>query len=114
MSLKNRKRATAGLALFCTAALGTTGAVAAPEVEHSIHVRYVAADLGSQDAATALYARIKRAARVVCDQPNVRELADYARFQACYDRAVDKAVANVNAGTLTALHRSKTQRLASG
>jgi UrcA family protein len=100
--------------LFCTAAFMATGAVAAPKTADSINVSYVAADLTQPEAARTLYRRIQRAARLVCHAPEIRDLPAWEEFQRCYDGAVDNAVAKVGASTLTALHRSKTQRNAAG
>jgi len=115
MSLMNRKRGTlTGLAVLCTAAFLTTGAVAATETQESVHVSYVAADLARPEAAEALYLRIQRAARAVCHEPDIRQLTDNIKYKRCYARAVENAVAKVDATALTAVHRSKMQRSAPG
>jgi UrcA family protein len=128
MSQMNRKRAPAGLttaplmtavaplmrALLCTAAFMATGAIAGPQAVDSINVSYMAADLTQPEGARSLYLRIQRAARVVCREPDIRELAAHTAYERCYERAVDDAVAKVDATALTALHRSKTQRSAAG
>jgi UrcA family protein len=74
----------------------------------------VQADLADPAAAAALYKRIQRAARLVCEQPFGREVDRYMEFQKCYDSAVDTAVANVNATALTAVHHQRTLRTAAG
>jgi UrcA family protein len=114
MSLMNRKRAASmGLALLCTGAALATGAV--PETTtQSISLNYVSAELNTPQGAEALYTRIKRAAQIVCHQVNIRELHEYMLYKQCYDRAVDAAVAKVDSGRLTALHRSKTQHPTTG
>jgi UrcA family protein len=112
MSLMNRKRGLTAAPLMTSVAFMTTGAIAAehPAVSiESIHVSYVAADLTQPEAAQKLYLQIQRAARRVCHEPSIRDLAAHAAYQQCYDRAVDDAVAKVDASALTALHRSKTQ-----
>lgn len=121
MSLMNRKRGLTGLTaapvvttLFCAAAFMATAAVATPQAADSINVSYVADDLRQPEAAQTLYGRIQRAAKMVCHEPDIRDLASYAVYQQCYARAVDEAVAKVGATALTALHRSKTQRSAAG
>jgi UrcA family protein len=91
-----------------------TGATAAARAQDSIHLGYVAADLTQPDGAKTLYLHIQRAARTVCHAPDIRELKALAQYQRCYDRAVDDAVAKVGESTLTALHRSRTQRNAAG
>jgi UrcA family protein len=126
MSLMNRKRRAGGqpligltaapltTVLLCTAAFMATGAIAAAQTEESIHLSYVTADVTEAEGAKRLYRRIKRAARMVCHAPDLREQPAWEAYQRCYDRAVDDAVAKVGASALTALHRSKTQRNAAG
>jgi UrcA family protein len=121
MSLMNRNGVLGGLAaapvmtaLLCTATFITTGASAATLAMKSVDVSYVAADLTRPADAQKLYARIQRAARVVCSEPDIRDLPIRAAYLQCYNQAVDNAVAQVNASALTALHRSKTQRGTTG
>lgn len=103
-----------GLVVLGTAALSSTAALASSPVVQTHNVSYIAAELADPAAAAALYKRIQSAARIVCEQPFGREVDRYMEFQKCYDRAVDSAVANVNATTLTAVHHKRTQRLAAG
>lgn len=125
MSLMNRKpgltAAPLMTALFCTAAFMATGAIAGEQtgdtvrvndpirVTDSIAVSYAAADVTRPEAAKALYLHIQRAAKMVCREPDIRDLSIYSAYERCFYRAVDDAVAKVNVSTLTALHRSKTQ-----
>jgi UrcA family protein len=104
-----------GLILLGTAALGSTAAVAAEQVPvETKSVNYVQADLQNEASAGALYQRIQRAARSVCQQPDVREVDRYRFYKSCYDRAVETAVANVGATALTAVHRSHNRAQAAG
>jgi|SwirhirootsSR2_FD_contig_31_4381551_length_575_multi_2_in_0_out_0_1 UrcA family protein len=130
MSLMNRKpgltAAPLMTALFCTAAFMATGALAGEQagdtvrvndpmrVTNSIAVSYAPADVMRPEAAQALYLHIQRAAKMVCREPDIRELTIYAGYQQCFDRAVEDAVAKVNVSTLTALHRSKVQHSTAG
>ena len=122
MSHDNRNRGTLiGLtaaplmaALLCTTAFATTGAIAAEPTPDEIAIRYVRADLSQPNAARSLYRRIQAAARSVCHEPDLGEMARYAKYRQCYKRAVDAAVAKVDASALTALHRSRMQRSAAG
>jgi UrcA family protein len=101
--------------LLCAAAFTTTSAIAAPPPDsNSLDVSYVKPALSQPEAAESLYKRIQFAARSVCHEPDPRELARHARYQQCYDKAVDAAVANVDATALTALHRNRMQRSAAG
>jgi UrcA family protein len=109
MSLMNRKCGLTA-ALLCTAAFIAAGAIAAEQTGDSIHVSYVAAELTHPEGAQTLYRHIQRAARMVCHEPDIRDLIAHEVYRRCYDRAVDDAVAKVDASTLTALHQSKVQR----
>jgi UrcA family protein len=111
---RNRGGTLTGLALLCTAALTATSAIAAPETQESLSVSYVAADLARPAAAEALYRRIQQAAHMVCHEPDIRELARHSNYERCYKKAVDAAVAKVDATALTVLHRCKVQRSAAG
>jgi UrcA family protein len=128
MSLMNRKAGLSAVtALFCTAAFMATGAIAAGRagddtvrvvdpirVTDSIAVSYAAADVIRPEAAKALYRHIRRAAKMVCHEPDIRDLPFYSAYQQCFDRAVDDAVEKVNVSTLTALHRSRVQHSTAG
>lgn len=109
----NRKCGTStGLVLLCTAAVMATAAIA-KETVTSVSVSYVATDLANPAGAEALYRRIQRAARLVCQQPDMRELTEDRLYKQCFDRAVDEAVAKVDSSAVTALHHSKTHGTAS-
>ena len=98
-----------------TAALGSAAALASvPTETQSLRVEYVQADLENSASAQALYQRIQRAARIVCQQPDVREVERYHLYKVCYDRAVGTAVANVGATALTEVHRSHGHTQAAG
>ena len=101
-------------ALLCTAAFTATGAIAAESPSNAIELSYVKAELSQPKSAELLYKRIQFAARTVCHEPAVRELARYAIYKRCFDEAVDATVAKIDASTLTALHRSRMQRSAAG
>jgi len=116
MNRMNRKRSLVGFALVCTTTLAAGSVVASPDdftTVESTSVHYHKAQLAQPEAAATLYRRIQRAARRVCHEPDVRELEVYAKYEQCFEGAVDKAVANVDVSALTALHR-KAQRSAPG
>jgi len=103
------------LILLGTAALSSTAALAAEQVQvQTKSVNYGQADLQNEATAGALYQRIQRAARSVCEPPNVREVDRYRLYNRCYERAVDTAVAHVGATALTAVHRSHSRTQAAG
>ena len=104
-----------GLILLGTAALSTTAAFASEPTEVvSLSVNYVKEDLQNPELAAALYKRIQHAARQVCQQPNAREVDRYRMYKACYDRAVETAVENVDATALTAVHHNHGRTQAAG
>ena len=121
MSLMNRNLGVPlVVGLLCTAAFTATGAIASEQADNTVRVNdplnvieslavsYAPTDLTRPEAAQALYLHIQRAAKMVCHEPGLRDLAVYSAYQRCYDRAVNDAVEKVNVNTLTALHRSKT------
>ena len=103
-----------GLATLCVGA-GVPHAFASPQNPQmypgtSIKVKYHDLDLSTQAGAEALYTRIQRAARRVCDLD--REPADPFRlshWQYCYKAAVANAVNDVNNKNLTAMYREKNK-----
>jgi UrcA family protein len=104
-----------GLVLLSTAAFGSAAALATePSETPSLNVSYVQADLQDSASAEALYHRIQHAARIVCHQPDAREVDRYHLYKVCYQRAVDTAVTNVGATALTAVHRSHSRTQAAG
>src|SRR3984893_19364179 len=100
MSLMNRNRGLIGLTagplttvLLCTAGFMATGAIAATQTEESIHLSYVTTDVAEPEGAKRLYRRIKRAARMVCHAPDLREEPAWGEVQQWYVRAVAESVA---------------------
>jgi UrcA family protein len=101
--------------LAATAALGSTAALAGePTTAQSLRVTYMQADLQNAESAEKLYKRLRRAARMVCEQPTAREVERYREFKSCFDRALDNAVTNVGATALTAVHRNHSRTQAAG
>ena len=77
---------------------------------HSIKVKYSDLDLNTQKGTEALYKRIQRAARGVCNQD--ADSADPVRFthwNYCYETAVANAVRDVRNQNLTAMHLEKNK-----
>ena len=104
-----------GLILLGTAALSSTSTLAGEPTETvSLSVSYVKEDLQNPALEEALYQRIQRAAKRVCQQPNAREVDRYRMYKSCYDRAVETAVENVDATALTEVHHSHSRTQAAG
>ena len=101
-----------GVAAFCAAALSTVNAVASPGSPvpgESISVKYSNAELERHDGVENVYGRIRKAARIVCDETDVRNLARRKEYLECYNRAVEAAVATIGDARLAALHHRMTQ-----
>jgi UrcA family protein len=56
---------------------------------------------------THLYARLQAASQSVCRQHEGKELRHVTETRACYDRALNDAVAKVGDSALSALHHAK-------
>ena len=69
----------------------------------SIVVHFADLNLEHPDGVARLYARIRAAARAVCDRPNSHSLRLRALGRACAASAAARAIAEVDAGELTAL-----------
>ena len=66
-------------------------------------VSYADLDLSRSEGATTLYGRLRMAAKQVCGDRG-RRVEEIARWEACYQHAMDEAVASVDKPSLTALH----------
>jgi UrcA family protein len=96
-----------GLAIFTSSQ--------AAEIVRSRTVHFADLDITRVEGAAALYGRIKRAARLVCDEHNSRELPRRKQYTACYETAVSNAIAQVNQPVLTdyvVKHSDSRQRFA--
>jgi UrcA family protein len=99
--------------LLLTTAIGTVTASAAEcEIANDFrrcHVNYADLDLSRSTDVAALYSRIGSAAREACEPLVVSTRLDsVARNRQCMAQAVERAVADVNAPTLTSYHLEKT------
>ena len=115
MNLENGKTVLLGVTLLCAGALATGLAVAADSdsAVKSVRIPYHPDSLEQPTAAESLYRQIRFAARRVCDEPEGGTLNERARFDHCYNTALDKAFASVNAAAMTALHRRSQHSAAS-
>jgi UrcA family protein len=101
------RRKLIGFALTCAAAMSGPDAFSAPGYfpGASVDVKYSRSELERQDGVESVYRRIRNAARMVCEEPDIRDLARRNEYQECYKRAVDAAVAKIDVAPLTAMHR---------
>jgi UrcA family protein len=70
-------------------------------------VRYSDLDLTQTQDVNRLYARLKYASKKVCNSYDSREMSVQALHDACYSKALNSAVAEVNDARLTSLHASE-------
>jgi UrcA family protein len=99
-----------GTAALCTALSTSVEAEDAP----SKTVRFSDLDITKSDGAKVLYSRIRAAARDVCELSTSTDPILRMATKGCIDKAVDKAVKDVNAPMLTYLRFGSTDvRLAS-
>jgi UrcA family protein len=73
-----------------------------------VTVRYTQNELASTDGASNVYARIRNAARTVCETSG-RSLAEQRAASGCFRDAVAAAVANVHSPVLESVYREHEQ-----
>jgi UrcA family protein len=97
------------LATLLAVAAGSQALAADPVVTIKTEtVRFDDLRLISNVGAAQLYARMSRAAERACDGPiDTSQLARYARYRACVDEAIAKAVADVNHPVLNGFYETK-------
>lgn len=101
---------TAALAsAACLLGVGATSAAAAATMtpEH-VTVSYRDLDLSTPSGASILYARILKAAQLVCGYPDSADLGHNRLVAACNNKATAAAVTEVNRPLLTALHNERS------
>ena len=97
----------AGIAVSGPATLFAGTRIDATDELPTVHVSYAGLDLSTKTGAAILYQRIKGAAQQVCGSVDGRQLAQLARWNACYEKALADAVAQVNQPQVTALYRTQ-------
>jgi UrcA family protein len=93
-----------GTAALCSALSSSVQAEDAP----SKTVRFNDLDITKSDGAKVLYSRIRAAARDVCELSTGSDPILRPAMKACIDKAIDKAVKDVNAPMLTNLRFGST------
>ena len=76
----------------------------------SVTVRYADLNLNTAAGVEALYARLRAAARGVCNVGERRPLNEAIGAKTCYRQVLAAAVDEVKSLTLSALHRAETTR----
>jgi UrcA family protein len=74
-------------------------------------VKFADLDLTRSTDVAILYSRIKLAANQVCEPQDGRSMDTMLHIRHCEERAVAKAVTDVNSGELTALHQASTNQV---
>jgi UrcA family protein len=103
-----------GLLMLSLASMGAPAAVPASGEQVPVyHVNYADLDLGHRAGADALFARIKSAARRVCEPVAKSEPIRFAqaREQSCKEKAIADAVADVGSPLLTGVYLGGAPRI---
>jgi UrcA family protein len=117
MNVTSRRNLSGALCAFGIAALcvaGLPAAHAGPQDNYekgaSTIVKYRDLNLQTPEGAEALYRRIQSAANKVCGRAMDMHILSTAIRRDCVERAVAKAVSDVNSGQLTALHVTRKHK----
>jgi UrcA family protein len=105
--------AARAMAICITATLACNAADASPgNLDRSVAggslkyaVPFSDLDLSKIEGATALYARIRHAARAACDTILTQQPGLGEKYRACVDRAIAEAVARANRPLLSQYHK---------
>jgi UrcA family protein len=103
-----------GLLVMSLVSMGAAAAVPASDDEvPTYHVNYADLDLGHTAGAESLFARIKSAARRVCEPVAASAPFPFAqvREKNCMDKAIADAVANVHAPLLTSIYLGRASTI---
>lgn len=93
-----------------TAAAGTvTNYLPVTNSQMEYVVRFSDLDVSKTEGATALYARIRHAARIVCAPSESREMGLAAIYRACMEESIANAVAKVDRPLLSQYHQARTK-----
>lgn len=103
-----------GFLMMSFVSMGASAAVPASDGEvPTYHVNYADLDLGHRAGADALFARIKSAARQVCEPvaPSAPFRFAQAREKSCMDKAIADAVADVRSPLLTDIYLGRVSTI---
>lgn len=107
----HRPRAFAALGALAACLIGASGAAlagTAPDVAPAVTVSYGDLNLATDHGNSALYTRIRAAARQVCfaDRVDIRDLGRLAEVRSCESQAIARAVRDVHSPQLAAIHQA--------
>jgi UrcA family protein len=94
----------ASLCMLSWAACSSQARAGGDTVVDIWRVSYADLNLNTEAGAEALYRRLRRAADQVCMSSGSLDAGMKAAWRACYDKAMNSAVASVNKPMVTALH----------
>ena len=103
-----------GLLMMSFAAMGAPAAVPAAVGEvPTYHVNYADLDLSHRAGAAALFARIRSAARLVCEPVAGSLWSPFAqlREKSCMDKAIADAISDVGSPLLTDIYLGKASTI---
>jgi UrcA family protein len=114
-TIKNHRKSISSIiatTLVVVAAASSTGQTLAAEPGDRLtkKVTYGDLNLESQEGAKALYSRLRFAAQEVCFPFESRELSRQGAWRACFNEALESAVANINKPLVSALHNQSATR----
>ena len=100
-------------ALGCNAAETFAGSLSydgtVPGTSPKYVVQFSDLDLSRIEGATALYGRLRYAARMVCEPIQTQQLGLAEKYRACVDKAIADAVASVNRPLLSQYFQLRTK-----
>jgi UrcA family protein len=96
--------------LGCAMVFGTASAATPDNDLPSIVVRYTNQTLATDHGVQQLYSQIVRAARQVCPDAMIRDLAARAAVQQCRQQAVARAIHQIDSPELASLHAASSKR----
>jgi UrcA family protein len=100
------------LVLALSVSLASIGApaLAEPDAPQSVTIRYGDLDLSQPADASALYARIRSAARQVCAAADAPGAARRVEWSACRREAAERAVTALGSEAVARLHAARHER----
>ena len=100
------RRAAIALALVTVATVSAASSLDSPPQRI---VKFGDVNLATESGVAVLYSRIRSAAREVCEPGNVWNIGALLASKECTDRAIERAVEDINAPLLNSYHRTRSQ-----
>jgi UrcA family protein len=111
ITTKNQRKSIASIIATTLVFAAASSALAAePSDRLTKRVTFGDLNLESQEGAKVLYARLRFAAREVCSPLESRELSHGSAWKACFNDAMESAVAKINKPLVSALHNQSAGR----